>query len=62
MSKEGWARPDTRNSKTRHYFVNGRSLCRVWGIDQRSRLDPEHKPAQDCQHCHRTLLERGTYG
>jgi hypothetical protein len=52
--EEGWARPNTRGNKMRHYFIMGRSLCRVWGAYPGMKLDQERKPAQECMRCQKT--------
>jgi hypothetical protein len=53
--ERGWARPDSRTARTRHYFVGGRSLCRVWGTYTGIKLEPNRKPGTDCIRCTRTL-------
>lgn len=51
----GWARADSRTSRMRHYFIGGRSLCRLWGVYSGIRYDQKQKPGQDCIRCLKTL-------
>lgn len=53
--QRGWSRPDSRTTRVRHYFINGRSLCRIWGQFPGQKFDLKQKPGSDCQHCLNTL-------
>lgn len=55
MVEEGWARIATRGNKHLHYFINGRSLCRVWGTYPGIKLTADRHPAQECLRCQKTL-------
>lgn len=58
----GWSRPDSRTTRVRHYYIGGRSLCRIWGTFPGQKFDPRQKPGSDCQRCLNTLrkMDDGT--
>ncbi|GEM_PF-1484766 len=56
--KEGWFKPGC--SRKFHYFVEGRSLCRRYGIPRELDPDTGNKEAtkEDCITCFRELVKR----
>ena len=56
--KEGWARVDY--SRKWHYFVDGRSLCRSYGVFDKVSLEQGNDNSPDnCAICKRKLAKRG---
>lgn len=56
---EGWAKP--WRAQKFHYFVDGRSLCRAWGMLGNEELEQDTGKTQaedDCARCARAMEKR----
>jgi len=57
MAKEGWTWLE--NSTKRHYFVQGRSLCKKWAYLREADLKQgDDDRADNCATCRRKLKSR----
>lgn len=53
MKKKGWAwKP---NCTKRHYFINGKSLCKAWPLDGCELTQGYDDIPENCKKCQREL-------